>query len=107
MRRLVQGTGAEMDNEPIKATLQRDLEQLQAAHAELLVEAQIDHVDVRSQWNRIDDALRFARSEIDRLGDDSTAAACEIEASSRALLDDVKRHVDRIRSSYARISGAR
>jgi hypothetical protein len=39
---------------------------LDARH-ELLLEIQLDHADVRVQWNRIDDALTTLRAEVTQL----------------------------------------
>lgn len=83
--------------EEVKAVLLHDLEALHAARDELLLEGQIEHIDVRARWDRIDSALQFARAEINRLGDDSELAAREIEEVSRKLLDEVRQHVEHLR----------
>jgi 4-hydroxyphenylpyruvate dioxygenase-like putative hemolysin len=88
-----------LDTDQIKETLERELEELHQARQQLLFVAQVDHVELRVHWDQIDDALRFARAEINRLGDDSEEAAREIEATSRRLLDDVRARVHHIRST--------
>jgi hypothetical protein len=89
----------------LKQTLLHDLEELHQAQAELLFDVQVDHLDVRVHWDRIEDALKFARAEINRLGDHSEEAAREIEAASRRHLNDAKAHVAKLRSAVAARSG--
>jgi|1185.fasta_scaffold322475_2 hypothetical protein len=86
----------------VKLALERELEELHQAREELLFAAQMDHLRLHAHWEQIDDALRFARAEINRLGDHSEEALREIEATSRRLLDDVRARVHHIRSVQAR-----
>lgn len=88
--------------ERTKETLQLELEALVLARAELLAEAALDHSDVHNEWNRIDDALRFAQAEINRLGDDSAIAAQEIADAARTILAEVREGQERIRQQAAR-----
>jgi hypothetical protein len=88
-----------LDPDQIKQTLERELEELHQARQELLFVAQTERMELRVHWDQIDDALRFARAEINRLGDHSEEAAREIEATSRRLLDDVRARVHHIRSA--------
>ena len=87
-----------LNNDQLKEALLHDLEELHQAREQLLFEVQIDHIDVRVHWDRIDDSLNFARAEINRLGDHSEEAAREIEIASRRHLDDAKAHVAQLRS---------
>lgn len=91
-----------MDNELNKTTLRNEIEALHLAREELLLEAFLDHADVNGEWDRLDDALRFAQSEINRLGDQSGDAVREIEDASRAVLAEIREGYERIRAQAAR-----
>jgi 50S ribosomal subunit-associated GTPase HflX len=81
------------ENELLKATLEQELLALLEAREELLLEVQLDHADMRTQWNRIDDALSTVRAEVTRLDTQPGSASAETAAMARRLLDEVKAHI--------------
>jgi hypothetical protein len=81
------------ENELLKETLEQELLALLEAREELLLEVQLDHADVRTQWNRIDDALTTVRAEVTRLDAQPGSVSAENAAVARGLLDEVKAHI--------------
>jgi siderophore synthetase component len=92
-----------LDRDSIRLTLQQELELLHRESGELLLQSTLNHADVHTEWDQVDDALRFARDEINRLGDHSEVAAHEIAQASRQLLEEIKSRLDQLR----RYGGAR
>jgi predicted nucleic acid-binding Zn-ribbon protein len=81
------------EDEQLKVTLEQELLALLDAREELLLEIQLDHTDVRTQWNRIDDALATVRAEVTRLDAEPGSVSSENAAVARRLLDEVKDHM--------------
>ena len=88
------------EHEQLRVRLEEELQALHDARDELLLEAQIDHSDVRGQWNRLDDALCMVRAQVTRLDEQPDSTSCEIEATARKLLDDANALVVALQSRH-------
>ena len=89
-----------MANAPtLQDTLLRQLEELHQAREDLLFECQIDRADVHEQWNQLDDALRSARAELNRMnaGAGPSPDAASLADTSNTLLNAVRIQIARIR----------
>ena len=89
--------------EHVKAELTAELQDLHRACEELLLQSVLNHADVRPAWDRLDDAMRSARTAINQFDSSSSGPLSEIEQSTRALLGEVKQRLNEVR----RMTGAR
>ena len=84
--------------EELKATLKRELEELERIRGELQVQLHLGCAEARDAWDKIERKWERVENELGRIGDQAKAPINEISSATRSLVDEIKQGYQRVRT---------
>jgi predicted nucleic acid-binding Zn-ribbon protein len=88
------------DAKTLKNKLQEELVRVRAIREELDLESTLARAEARSSWCQLEERLKLAQEEIDRIGGPASRPFHAIEEDSRALIDEVRHGYERLRHHH-------